>query len=259
MADAISRCRPSAGSRIQKAQARAGLNSNQAGSLLSGRWAHRQTDQLDLDRVNCKEEAPMKSKKTPKRLFKKPRQLQEDDPLVIAYHEAGHAVVGTAAGLRLEYVTIAQGKDSGALSLGHAHFGNFNGVAHAAKGLEAVMPYLAQVLAGVFAERMVRPEAKLVPCSDFRTDYGKAIGIAAIALHVGPVSEGSKTECNPNDPKLVSALNAGLQEADRLVNAYREAIIEVAELLRKKTKLSGDEVRAIVRKHQQNQTDSELA
>jgi hypothetical protein len=108
------------------------------------------------------------------------------------------------------------------------------------------------VLAGVFAERMVRPEAELVRCSDVRTDYGSAIGFAAIALHVGPVSEGSEIAYSPNDPKLVSAVNAGLQEADRLVNAYRAAIIEVAKLLLKKTKLTGDEVRAIVRKHQQD-------
>ena len=121
------------------------------------------------------------------------------------------------------------------------------------------MPHLAQAYAEIFAERMVRPEAQLVPCYDYRTDYGFAFEIAAIALHVGPASKGSNIECNPNDPKLVSARNAGLQEADRLVNASREAITEVAELLRKKTKLSGDEVRAIVRKHQQNQTDSELA
>jgi hypothetical protein len=249
----------SAGFRIRKAQARAGLNSNQAGSLLSRRWAHRQTDQLDLDQVNRKEEAPMKPKKTPKRLFKKPRQVQHDDPRAIAYHEAGHAVVGTAAGLHLEYVTIAQGNDSGALSLGHAHFGNFNDVAYIGKGLEAMMPYLAQVLAGVLAERMVRPEAEFEPCMDKRTDYGRAFSFAIIALHEGPASKGSDIKADLNDPKLMSAVNAGLQEAERLVNAYREAITEVAELLRKKTKLTGDEVRAIVRKHQQDQADRELA
>ena len=109
--------------------------------------AHRQTDHLDLDQVNRKEKAPMKAKKTPKRLFKKPRLLQDDDPVAIAFHEAGHAVVGTAAGLQLQYVTIARV----GLSLGHAHFGNFNDVAHIGKGLKAVMPYLAQVLAGVLA------------------------------------------------------------------------------------------------------------
>jgi hypothetical protein len=251
----------SAGSRIRKAQARTGLNWNQAGSLLARRWAHRQTDQLDLDRVNRKEEAPMKSKKTPKRLFKKPRQLQHDDPLAIAYHEAGHAVVGIAAGLHLEYVTIAQGKDSGASTLGHAHFGNFNQVAHVGKGLKAVMPYLAQVLAGVVAERMVRPEAEFEPCMDERTDYGRAFWFAIIAMHEGPASEGSEIKADLKDPKFMSAVKAGLQEAERLVHAYREAITEVAELLRKKTKLTGDEVRSIVRKHEpvEATADRELA
>jgi hypothetical protein len=245
-----------AGSRIRKAQARAGLNSNQAGSLQFSRWAHQQTDQLDLDRVNRKEEAPIKPKKTPKRLFKKPRQLQDGDRVAIAYHEAGHAVVGTAVGLHLEYVTIARV----GLSLGHAHFGYINDVAHVGKGLKAVMPYLAQLLAGVVAERMVRPEAEFVPCMDEGTDYGNAFRFAIRALHEGPASEGSEIKTDLTDPKFMSAMNAGLQEAVRLVHAYREAITEVAQQLLKKTELTGDEIRAIVRKHEpvEATADSEL-
>ena len=106
---------------------------------------------------------------------------------------------------------------------------------------------------------MVRPEAEFVPCMDERTDYGRAFRFAIRALHEGPASEGSNIKADLNDPKFMSAVNAGLQEAGRLVHAYREAITEVAELLRKKTKLNGDEVRAIVRKHQQDQADSGLA
>ena len=145
-------------------------------------------------------------------------------------------------------MTIARGEFHDVASRGHCDFGYFDKDAHRGKGIDCVMALLVNCFAGPDAERIVRPDPDIMSNSGEK-DSAVAMMIAAVALHEGPVPASGKVTVNSSDPRFVSAFDLAVQAATRMVKENGPVIAKVADLLLKRSRLSGEEVAAIVREY----------
>jgi ATP-dependent Zn protease len=167
---------------------------------------------------------------------KKTDQQPPVRPLLLAYHEAGHAVVGIALGLAVKHVEIGREGTSLGRCLAPTPLGY-----HAASRREQRSIARDEILAtyaGLAAERLIDPDAP---------DYHGADD-DEYAFDLSRQFEVMPRRCSYVGDDAHDAYLARLRrEAGRLVLRHRSAIAALAETLLQRKRLEGPEVEAIVK------------
>lgn len=149
-----------------------------------------------------------------------------------AFHEAGHAVVGTLLGLTLNNVDIRRvGERNGVCAWSPLLYGDPRQRKVDARG------HIVTSFAGMEAQRLVNPDADDAAGSDDRH--------VAFTLSVdhAVLPRGCRVVGDDNHHAYLRKLE---REAHKAVKAYRPMIERVAKVLLQKRRLTGDDVRGMV-------------
>jgi hypothetical protein len=197
------------------------------------------------------------AKKMPRRRLRAHRSEVHDAKRrrEIAFHEAGHAVIGVVIGQQLRWVEVRRDELSdGGSRVGATDFGDVAIEDVTGKGEEVVRPILIQTLAGMAVEAWVNPETASQEYQAGTSDWAAGLFFATLSIceHV-KTTDGRpdfiEEDFNRCLPQIMSMMEAARDEVARLAEENRAAIIEVAEMLVRKGRLEGHEVAAIVAAH----------
>ena len=164
-----------------------------------------------------------------------------------SFHEAGHAVIARLTGYEVAWVSIDSDfimNDPLALQNRSAHGHplcmtiasvRMNPILNKKSALnksdkETVVGYCMHVLAGPFAECQMHPPSFNPAAS--ANDYSQ---VTTLLHHV-----------EPNIPARKKLLNTARRNLNRAINEYWSEISNVAELLRERGTLSGDDIDTII-------------
>jgi cell division protease FtsH len=224
-------------------------------------------EELDMDDFV---EANIKVQMGPARME---RKFTEEQKRILAYHEAGHAIVAikTDAPVNLGKVSIVS----------HGEAGGFNMIAPN----EEKLIFSKKQFCSLIAMGLGGRAAEMIVFTDFsfgaREDIKKVTGIAkqmvsewGMSDEIGPVnfskdnffmsaisggqsSSGASHACSEItaqiiDKEIQKIVNNELERAMRLLNENREALDETAKLLIEKETMDGDEIKAILEKHKKS-------
>jgi hypothetical protein len=179
-----------------------------------------------------------------------------------ALHEAGHAVSAVVLGLTLKKVFIKQCPTTG-VSVGFTDLGRHIADDLAGKGGEAAMPYLIQCFTGPRAERNENPAATktfafaldqqdashvahLAICELTRRDNVAHLAICELTRRDNGTIGATPADFRRKEISRARILVTAWLKAGMLLDEHWQAVLEVADLLRQKKKLTGKEVAAIV-------------
>jgi hypothetical protein len=165
-----------------------------------------------------------------------------------ALHEAGHAVSAVVLGMNLKKVFIKQCPTTG-VSVGFTDLGGYTADDLAGKGEEAVMPYLIQCFTGPRAE--FRENLTVTKTFAFAMDHQDAYHVAHHAIceltHRDKGTIGAtQAEVNWKAVSRSRMLLIAWLKAGMLLDVHWQAVLEVADLLRQKKKVTSKKVAAIV-------------
>jgi hypothetical protein len=164
-----------------------------------------------------------------------------------ALHEAGHAVSAVVLGMNLKKVFIKQCPTTG-VSVGFTELGRLTADDLAGKGEEAAMPHLIQCVSGSLAEAQENPAAD-ESFGDY-LDFLDAKSIAESAICEPTEMDKDTTGTTPAERRrkdgALEVFTSALEKAENLLDEHLQAVLEVADLLSQKKKLTGKKVVAIV-------------
>jgi len=182
------------------------------------------------------------------------RAMTDHDKRVIAYHEAGHALVQVLSGedsIKLQKVTIIpRGR-----SLGATHFTPERDLFNYSK--EQLLAKLRCLMAGRIAEETVLGSITSGASGDIQEatktarqmvfEWGMSpLGFMAISRGDGEESLASPQTFHEAEAHVRTLLDENYRETTRLLVENRAALDGIAQALIEKETISGDEVRAIV-------------
>lgn len=182
------------------------------------------------------------------------RAMTEHDKRVIAYHEAGHALVQVLSGedsIKLQKVTIIpRGR-----SLGATHFTPERDLFNYSK--EQLTAKLRCLMAGRIAEETVLGSITSGASGDIQEatktarqmvfEWGMSpLGFMAISRGEGEESLASPQTFHEAEAHVRSLLDENYRETTRLLIEHRAALDGIAQALIERETISGDEVRQIV-------------
>jgi hypothetical protein len=158
--------------------------------------------------------------------------MSDDRIARVAFHEAGHAVIGSALALPISYATVRPFNDWA----GHVMFAsNFVNV-----GSE---PHLLLTLAGPVAEQRQFPTA---PRLDHSIDMRGALAIIRVELWSANIErDGLRKAKGPAPADIDAELAKWQKRTSSIVDQHWSWIVIVAERLQKLTGLTGGEIIAL--------------
>jgi DNA polymerase III delta prime subunit len=176
-----------------------------------------------------------------------PDPRPESEIRLVAVHEAGHAVVNLAVGLRVSSVSIIETKGRGGATVAQAFLTSFPTAAQ----IEAT---IIAVLAGRAAEEIflgspsAGAETDLANASALAASLHGSVGLGATLVHLTPSN--SAASLLLLDPILRGEVDAHLGRlyvrSLEIIRARRKAVMAVADELVKRRMLSGAELAVIV-------------
>jgi len=150
----------------------------------------------------------------------------------VAFHEAGHAVIGSALALPISYATVRPFNDWA----GHVMF------AHNFVNVDSE-PHLLLTLAGPAAEQRQFPTA---PRLDHSIDMRCVLGIIRVELWSANIErDGLRKARGPAQTDIDAELAKWQKRTGNIVDQHWSWIVRVAERLQTLTGLTGDEIVAL--------------